>query len=124
MASKPEPHTFTLTAFDDRGQESKSFLQGMLNRLGFGKVRYEPTDDEASRSARDMALSAVLSIQTALEHNKRERMIDAANYCFLAFRRMEDTGAWDGHSPGYLKDGKIVGARGMFEHTNGQIYDG
>ena len=96
----------------------------MLNRLGFGKVRYEPHDDEANRSALDMALSAVLSIQTATTHNKRERMIDAANYCFLAYRRMEDTGTWDGHSPGYLRDGKIVGARGMFEHTNGQEFNG
>ena len=121
---KPEPTPMHLTAFDDRGFESQSFLQGMLNRLGFGKVRYESTDDESNRRAEDMVLSAILSLKTALAHDKRERLIDAANYCFLAYRRMDDTGSWDGHSPGYVKDGRIVGARGVFESSNGDNFDG
>jgi hypothetical protein len=75
-----------------------------------------------NRKAEDMANTAILSIQVAVHHNVRERMIDAANYCFLAYRRMEDTGTLDDSSPGVVENGIITKARGKFEHLNGCLF--
>lgn len=116
----PEPTQLTLFAYEERGVEAKPFLQGMLNRLTFGKERYEKEMPSTSRLAEDMASTAILSIIVAHQENIRERLIDAANYCFLAYRRMEDTPKLDGDSPGVVENGIVTRARGRFEHLNGE----
>lgn len=115
-----KPISITVSAYEERGGESKPFLQGMLNRLAFGKQRYEKKKASDSRPTQDMIDSAVLSAQVANYYDIRERLIDAANYCYLAYRRMEDTGTLDGDSPGHVDSGIIVDARGRFEHFNGK----
>lgn len=114
-----------LIAYEDRGVEAKSFLQGMLNRLTFGKARYEKGGGYSvdHRKAKDMIDTAILSLRVAEDYDVRERLIDAANYCFLAYRRMEDTGSLDGDSPGVVDEGIITKARGRFEHLNGQRFN-
>lgn len=120
----PEVTQLTLFAYEERGVEAKPFLQGMLNRLTFGKERYEKDMPSTSRLAEDMAATAILSIQVAVEHNIRERLIDAANYCFLAYRKMEDTPKLDGDSPGVVENGVITRARGKFEFYNNRNFSG
>ena len=96
----------------------------MLNRLTVGKARYEKEGQFPSnkRDPKDMAETAMLSIQIALDNNCRERLIDAANYCYLAYRRMEETGSLDGDSPGVVKEGIITLARGRFIYLNGKPF--
>lgn len=118
--TKPEVTQLKLFAYEERGVEAKPFIQGMLNRLTFGKERYEKDYPSMGRLAEDMADTAILSIKIALDHNIRERLIDAANYCFLAYRKMDDTGSLDDDSPGVVENGVVTRARGRFEHTNGK----
>ncbi len=116
----PEVTQLQLFAYEERGVEAKPFLQGMLNRLTFGKERYEKDMPSTSRTAQDMADTAVLSIQVAVYFNIRERHIDGANYCFLSYRKMEDTPKLDGDSPGVVENGIVTRARGKFEYFNGK----
>ncbi len=71
---------------------------------------------------RDHAHSAELSIWAALSDNLRERLIDAAVYCFLAWRNAEDTGKLDGHSPGVVQGLEIRHARGRWARLNGSRF--
>lgn len=120
MSQRPEQSgrvliKLELRAMEERGAEAQPFLQGMLNRLTFGKQRY-PNHEH---SATDMAETAILSIIIAQQYNCRERMVDAANYCYLAYRQMDVTPPLDGDGPGVVESGYIVKARGRFTFLNG-----
>lgn len=109
----PEIEILNLRAMDKVGKEGKFFLQGMLNRLAIGSLRYGRGHKE---SKDDHAATAILRIQTAMNEGDRNQLIDAANFCLLEWRRMpegpEDSGE---HSPGVVQlDGSIRGARGRY----------
>lgn len=116
----------TFTAFDEFGAErTKSFVQGMLNRLGFGAARYGRTheDDKRDSHPTDMVNTAVMRALIGLQHGKRESLIDAANFLVLAYHHMPETPAWDGDSPGVVYGGYVASARGRFAVNNGRRFD-
>jgi hypothetical protein len=114
---KPEPKTVTLTVYQDDGIEK--FLQAMCNRRAFGSVRYAESHPAGSTPAEDHAHSAGLSIWAALEFKVSERFVDAAVYCFLAWRNAEGSPPLDGDSPGVIQGRQVKLARGRWAGFNG-----
>ncbi len=110
----PKIEILSLKAMDEVGRGATFFLQGMLNRLTIGSLRYGRGTTDTSPD--DMAATAKLRIDVAMQSGDRNQLIDAANFCLLQWRRMPD-GPVDGgeHSPGVVqKDGTTKGQRGMY----------
>lgn len=122
---KPEVTTLTLTSFDEFGAErTKPFIQGMLNRFGFGAARYGRRHEDMERDSHpeDMVNTAIMRALAGLEYGQRESLIDAANFLVLAYTNMPEAPAWDGHSPGVVYGGIVDRARGMFAPNNGKRF--
>lgn len=112
-----------VNVFDQLGiTELQPFVQGMANRLGVGAQRYGRTNRDLANEPRDMVDTAILRAEVALAEGNREGLLDAANFLFLAFRNMPEHEASES-SPGVVKDGVIVGARGVHEPTNGSRFE-
>ncbi len=111
---------------DYLGANSAGFLQAMVDRLGFGAVRYGNPPPEYFVE-HDMAASAVARLDAFMETRDPEMLIDAANFCLLEYLCGVDhvaSGMWTGeHSPGIVRrrDGARVKARGAWAHLNGRL---
>lgn len=122
MSPAPKVTPITVRAMDHIGSESAPFIQGMLNRLAIGAIRYGRNEPSFYRE-NDMVATARRRLAAAVETNDRDLLIDAANFCLLAWLHLPpappDGG---GDSPGVVRaDGTVWGARGRWADENGTV---
>lgn len=109
----------------------RDFITGMLRRLVIGSARYgrRPLYDLDV----DYTATAAHRLGVARDEGAREHLLDAANYCLLAWvgagvdPSSDERGrhmAGGEHSPGNInRAGFIVDARGRYGRNNGAYFE-
>ncbi len=68
-------------------KEFKSFVQMQINRLAVGYFRHEQDDKRVSVVNRKFVKRAKTALDAYARSGNTEKLIDAANYCYLEFQR-------------------------------------
>jgi hypothetical protein len=80
-------YTPTKMPFLTYHKEFKGFAQMLINRLGFGYFRHEQDDKKASPVNRKFVKRAITALVQYEATGNTEKLVDAANYCYLEFQR-------------------------------------